>query len=90
MLRTDTDRNRRASGAWFCFCTTRRKAIIDNQLTAAIRLQIVGLEDVLKPLSYDDLDDIYIVNDLMDTDLHQIINSPQPLTDDHVQYFVYA
>jgi hypothetical protein len=78
-------------GAWFRYCTTRCKAIIDNQpAVAAIRLQIVGLEDVLKPLSYDDLDDIYIVNDLMDTDLHQIINSPQPLTDDHVQYFVYA
>jgi len=25
----------------------------------------------------------------MDTDLHQIIRSPQPLTDDHVQYFIY-
>eukprot|EP00962_Isochrysis_galbana_P030070 scaffold9726_cov119-Isochrysis_galbana.AAC.19 len=25
----------------------------------------------------------------MDTDLHQIIASPQPLTDDHCQYFLY-
>ena len=25
----------------------------------------------------------------MDTDLHQIIRSPQPLTDEHCQYFVY-
>ena len=25
----------------------------------------------------------------MDTDLHQIISSPQPLTDDHCQYFLY-
>jgi serine/threonine protein kinase len=25
----------------------------------------------------------------MDTDLHQIITSPQPLTDDHCQYFLY-
>jgi len=29
------------------------------------------------------------VYDLMDTDLHQIIRSSQPLTDDHFQYFVY-
>ena len=25
----------------------------------------------------------------MDTDLHQIIRSNQPLTDEHVQYFAY-
>lgn len=25
----------------------------------------------------------------MDTDLHQVIGSPQPLTDDHCQYFIY-
>jgi len=33
--------------------------------------------------------DIYLVYDLMDTDLHQIIRSPQPLSDEHVQYFIY-
>ena len=31
----------------------------------------------------------YIVNDLMDTDLKKIIESPQVLTDDHCQYFLY-
>lgn len=30
-----------------------------------------------------------MVYELMDTDLHQIIRSPQPLSDDHVQYFLY-
>lgn len=34
-------------------------------------------------------EDVYIVTELMDTDLHQIISSPQPLTDDHCQYFIY-
>jgi serine/threonine protein kinase len=33
--------------------------------------------------------DVYVVYELMDTDLHQIIRSPQPLSDDHVQYFLY-
>merc|ERR1719247_1905303 len=33
--------------------------------------------------------DVYLVTELMDTDLHYIIHSQQPLTDDHVQYFVY-
>jgi mitogen-activated protein kinase 1/3 len=45
--------------------------------------------DILRPISYDRFDDVYIVSELMDTDLHQIIASPQPLTDDHCQYFLY-
>jgi hypothetical protein len=32
---------------------------------------------------------VYIVYELMDTDLHQIIRSSQPLSDDHCQYFIY-
>lgn len=33
--------------------------------------------------------DVYLVYELMDTDLHQIIRSSQPLTDEHFQYFIY-
>lgn len=33
--------------------------------------------------------DVYIVFDLMETDLHHIIHSKQPLTERHVQYFMY-
>ncbi|KAJ3268165.1 Mitogen-activated protein kinase 14 [Terramyces sp. JEL0728] len=33
--------------------------------------------------------EIYLVIDLMEADLHQIIRSQQPLTDAHYQYFVY-
>lgn len=36
-----------------------------------------------------ELEDIYLVAPLMETDLHRIIHSRQPLTDDHVQFFVY-
>jgi len=45
--------------------------------------------DVLPPRTFDTFDDVYIVSDLMDTDLHQIIRSKQGLSDDHVQYFLY-
>ena len=34
-------------------------------------------------------DDIYIVSELMETDLHRVIYSRQVLTDEHVQYFLY-
>ena len=33
--------------------------------------------------------DVYVMYELMDTDLHQIIRSQQALSDDHCQYFVY-
>ncbi len=30
-----------------------------------------------------------LLQDLMETDLHRIIYSKQPLTIDHIQYFIY-
>jgi serine/threonine protein kinase len=33
--------------------------------------------------------DVYIISELMETDLHRIIYSRQELSDDHIQYFVY-
>ncbi|KAK9822621.1 hypothetical protein WJX74_011011 [Apatococcus lobatus] len=50
---------------------------------------IVGLKDVMRPASQADFKDMYLVHDLMDTDLHQIIRTSQPLTDEHFQYFIY-
>jgi len=50
---------------------------------------VIRIKDILRPVSLDRFDDVYIVSELMDTDLHQIIASPQPLTDDHCQYFLY-
>ena len=31
----------------------------------------------------------YIITDLMDTDLHRIIRSPQTLSCDHIKFFMY-
>lgn len=50
---------------------------------------IVCLSDLIPPVSYDEFNDVYIVTDLMETDLRQIIKSDQPLTDQHIQYFLY-
>lgn len=55
----------------------------------ALPPQILELVDIIRPKNYDAFDDVYIVSDLMDTDLSQIIRSSQALTDEHVQYFVY-
>jgi serine/threonine protein kinase len=53
---------------------------------------IITLVDLLPPpitTSLDQFEDVYIISDLMETDLHRIIYSRQPLTDDHIQYFLY-
>lgn len=43
----------------------------------------------LYPPDSPDFDDIYIVTDLMETDLHRVIYSKQVLNEEHHQYFSY-
>jgi serine/threonine protein kinase len=50
---------------------------------------IITLLDVPKPDARVGYNDIYIVTDLMETDLHRVIYSRQELTDEHIQYFIY-
>jgi len=52
---------------------------------------IVAIRDMMPPeCKYvEDFTDVYMVTDLMETDLHRIIYSKQKLSMDHVQYFVY-
>ncbi len=50
---------------------------------------IIGINTILKPPSKEHFEDIYLVSDLMETDLEGIIRSDQPLTDDHAQFFLY-
>lgn len=52
---------------------------------------IVGIVDMMPPNTryLEDYHDIYMVTDLMETDLHRIIYSKQKLSIEHVQYFAY-
>jgi len=52
---------------------------------------IIQILDMMPPLAkkLEDYNDVYIVTDLMETDLHKIIYSKQSLSIDHVQYFMY-
>jgi len=52
---------------------------------------VIAVKDILKPPSKekDKFNDVYLVYELMDTDLHQIIRSSQALTNEHFQFFVY-
>jgi tRNA A-37 threonylcarbamoyl transferase component Bud32 len=52
---------------------------------------IVRMVDMMPPnVKYlEDFTDVYLVVDLMETDLHRIIYSKQKLSMDHAQYFIY-
>jgi serine/threonine protein kinase len=47
------------------------------------------VKTLLKPATRAEFDDIYVVSDLMETDLAAIIKSNQSLTDEHIQFFLY-
>ena len=49
---------------------------------------VIGIQDLMCG-SGNGIQDLYVVTSLMDTDLHKVIRSPQPLSDQHVQYFLY-
>lgn len=47
---------------------------------------MVSLRDLLVR---EDADELYVVMDLMDSDLHRIIQSDQALTDAHFKHFMF-
>lgn len=49
---------------------------------------LICLYDVPRPERLSYLEDIYLVTDLMETDLHRVIHSTQTLTDEHVAHFM--
>lgn len=50
---------------------------------------ILPLLEVIKPRDPDNFTHIYLVSELMETDLHRVIRSRQDLTSDHISYFIY-
>ncbi|GFO41214.1 mitogen-activated protein kinase [Plakobranchus ocellatus] len=51
---------------------------------------IICIREILKPNeSVKDFKDVYVVFDLMESDLHRIIYSKQDLSEEHVRYFLY-
>jgi len=70
--------------------TDATRTLREIQLLRHLRHEnIIRVKDVGKPASREVFNDVYVIYELMDTDLHQIIRSPQSLTDDHFQYFMW-
>lgn len=49
---------------------------------------IISFRGIQKPQSYEKFNDVYLIQELMETDMHRVIRS-QELSDDHCQYFIY-
>ncbi|XP_072523659.1 mitogen-activated protein kinase 7 isoform X2 [Salminus brasiliensis] len=51
---------------------------------------IIAIKDILQPaVPHSAFKSVYVVLDLMESDLHQIIHSRQALTPEHTRYFLY-
>ena len=68
-----------------------RRALREVHLLRRLRHEnVIKLVDVMMPTNeIGRVSDVYLVYELMDTDLHQIIRSDQTLLDEHCQYFMY-
>ena len=49
---------------------------------------IISIFDIQKPSSFEQFNEVYIIQELMQTDLHRVI-ATQVLSEDHIQYFLY-
>ena len=50
---------------------------------------IISIRDIMRPPPSGQFEDVYVVLDLMESDLHHIIHSEQEITEEHVKYFLY-
>ncbi|KAG8197837.1 hypothetical protein JTE90_020114 [Oedothorax gibbosus] len=50
---------------------------------------VLSALDLLQPPSLELFQEIYVITELMQSDLHKIIVSPQPLSADHIKVFLY-
>lgn len=49
---------------------------------------IISILAIQRPASFETFNEIYLIQELMETDLHRVIRT-QRLSDDHIQYFTY-
>jgi mitogen-activated protein kinase 1/3 len=49
---------------------------------------IISIIDIQKPRSYETFTEVYLIQKLMETDMHRVIRT-QDLSGDHCQYFNY-
>ncbi|KAK4049083.1 mitogen activated protein kinase [Microbotryomycetes sp. JL221] len=76
----------KAHMALFVFCLRTLREI--KLLRWFSHENIISILDIIQPASIDTFSEVYLIQELMETDLHRVIRS-QELSDDHCQYFLY-
>lgn len=72
----------------FCLRTLRELKLLKFLSEAGVSENIISILDIIKPPSIDAFKEVYLIQELMETDMHRVIRT-QDLSDDHAQYFVY-
>lgn len=73
----------------FDHATFAKRTLREVRLLRLLRHEnLIGIRSVMKPLDHS-FTDLYIVSELMETDMSSVIKSMQPLSNDHLQFFVY-
>ncbi|KAN0065438.1 mitogen activated protein kinase [Thecaphora frezii] len=72
----------------FALRTLRELKLLRYFQECEVSENIISILDIIKPSSYDDFQEVYLIQELMETDLHRVIRT-QHLSDDHCQYFTY-
>ncbi|GAA6010734.1 hypothetical protein JCM11491_002921 [Sporobolomyces phaffii] len=72
----------------FALRTLRELKLLRYFAEQQVSENIISIVDIVKPTSLDSFKEVYLIQELMETDLYRVIKT-QTLSDDHVQYFVY-
>jgi len=72
----------------FCLRTLRELKLLKFLSEAGVSENIISILDIIKPPSIEAFKEVYLIQELMETDMHRVIRT-QDLSDDHAQYFVY-
>jgi len=72
----------------FSLRTLRELKLLRYFAEQGVSENIISILDIVKPSSYDSFKEVYLIQELMETDMHHVIRT-QDLSDDHCQYFVY-
>ncbi|KAH8916585.1 Pkinase-domain-containing protein [Atractiella rhizophila] len=72
----------------FCLRTLRELKLLKYFQEQNVSENIISIVDIIKPPSLDAFKEVYLIQELMETDMHRVIRT-QDLSDDHCQYFIY-
>ncbi|KZV99730.1 mitogen-activated protein kinase [Exidia glandulosa HHB12029] len=72
----------------FCLRTLRELKLLKFLSEAGVSENIISIWDIIKPPTLEAFKEVYLIQELMETDMHRVIRT-QDLSDDHAQYFIY-